>query len=57
MLGAHVPEIRALADYLDAFLSDNCLCVVGSEGKLKEQEAMFDVLDHLSGGGKREEGL
>ena len=39
--------IRALADQLDAFLDDNCLCVVGSDEKLRSQEERFDVIRQL----------
>lgn len=48
MLGATAEDIRKLADYLDAFMSYDCLCVVGNEEKLREQKALFDSLEHLS---------
>lgn len=48
MLGATPEDIRALAGYLDAFMSYDCLCVVGNEEKIREQEGLFDTIDHLS---------
>lgn len=52
MLQATPQDIRKLADYLDAFLSFDCLCVVGNEEKIREQKALFGVLTHLSQGGE-----
>ena len=40
-------EIRALAPYLKAVLSQNCLCVIGNEEKLEEQKDMFGTLESL----------
>ncbi len=54
MLQASPADIRRLADYLDAFLSDDCLCVVGNEEKIREQQGLFDVLEHLSQGGAQD---
>ena len=53
MLGAKVEDIRALAEYLDDFLSYDCLCVVGNERKIREQKELFGHLEHLSGGGEK----
>ncbi|MCM1173813.1 MAG: insulinase family protein [Blautia sp.] len=45
---AAVPEtIRGLADYISAFMEDDCLCVVGNEEKIKQQEALFGKTDYL----------
>ena len=45
---AAVPEtIRGLADYISAFMEDDCLCVVGNEEKIKQQEALFKETDYL----------
>lgn len=45
---AAVPEtIRGLADYISAFMEDDCLCVVGNEEKIKQQEALFQETDYL----------
>ena len=54
MLQASPADIRRLADYLDAFLSYDCLCVVGNEEKIREQQGLFDVLEHLSQGGAQD---
>ena len=48
MLDAEAEDIRKLGDYLDAFLSDECLCVVGNEEKIKEQKELFMTMEHLS---------
>lgn len=45
---AAVPEtIRGLADYISAFMDDDCLCVVGNEEKIRKQEALFGETDYL----------
>lgn len=45
---AAVPEtIRGLADYISAFMEDDCLCVVGNEEKIRKQEAIFGETDYL----------
>lgn len=45
---AAVPEtIRGLADYISAFMEDDCLCVVGNEEKIRQQEALFKEIDYL----------
>ena len=49
MLDATPDDIRALADYLEAFLADECLCVVGNEEKIKEQQALFETITPLFG--------
>lgn len=54
MLRTAPADIRRLADYLDAFLSYDCLCVVGNEEKIRERKELFDVLEHLSQGGAQE---
>ena len=50
LLEATPEKIRGLADYLDAFLSYDCLCVVGNEDKIRERKDMFLRLEHLSQG-------
>ncbi|MDO5455719.1 MAG: hypothetical protein Q4F25_02250, partial [Eubacteriales bacterium] len=47
LLSCTVEDIRALADQLDEFLDENCLCVVGSDEKLRSQEERFDAIDKL----------
>ncbi len=45
---ATVPEtIRGLAEYISAFMENDCLCVVGNEEKIKQQEALFGETDYL----------
>ena len=41
LLNATVEDVRKLADYIDAFLSDDTICVVGNEEKIKEQKELF----------------
>ncbi len=41
ILTASEADIRKLADYIAAFLSDGNLCVVGNEEKIKEQKDLF----------------
>ena len=47
VLSCGCAEIRALAPYLKAVLSQNCLCVIGNEEKLEEQKDMFGTLESL----------
>ena len=47
VLSCGCPQIRALAPYLKAILSQNCLCVIGNEEKLEEQKDMFGRLESL----------
>lgn len=56
LLGATAADIRALAGHLEAFLSYDCLCVVGNEEKIREQSGLFLHLEHLSKGEAQEQG-
>ena len=47
VLGCGVREIRALAPYLKAMLSQNYICVIGNEEKLEEQKQLFEVTESL----------
>lgn len=47
LLAATPEDIRELAGHIRAFMGDDCLCVVGSEEKLKEREGMFGKLEQL----------
>ena len=47
MLGCGIEEIRALAPYLKAMLSQNHICVIGNEEKLEEQKDLFEVTESL----------
>ena len=40
-------EIRALVPYAKAVLSNNCLCVVGNENKIKENSSLFTTVRSL----------
>lgn len=41
ILAASESDVRKLGDYIAAFMSDNNLCVVGNEEKIKEQRELF----------------
>jgi Zn-dependent M16 (insulinase) family peptidase len=47
VLDATPADIRALADYLDAIMDCNCLCVVGSDAKLRENADLFKEIRKL----------
>ena len=40
-------KIRALADYVDAVMDDGCLCVVGSDAKLRDNSGLFGEIRRL----------
>ncbi len=40
-------DIRALSKYIDAFLEQDCLCVVGNSGKIKEEQDLFMKIENL----------
>ncbi len=48
LLTATPDEIRRLADYIRAALADECLCVVGNEGKIREAGELFWKLENLN---------
>lgn len=47
VLSATQDDIRALAAHIRAFMQDDCLCVVGNEEKIREQEDLFQHLENL----------
>lgn len=47
VLDATAQDIRALAGHVRAFLSDECLCVVGNAKKIEEEKANFLTLEQL----------
>ena len=47
ILGANDEDIRALAAYVEAFMSDDILCVVGNETKINSAKECFDVTEPL----------
>lgn len=47
MLAATVEDIRELSKYIEAFMSDEFLCVVGNAEKVKEESALFMHTENL----------
>lgn len=47
ILSCQVEDIRELADYVEAMLEPGYLCVVGSETKIHEDEAIFDHVENM----------
>ena len=47
LLQTSAADIRALAPLVRAVMNDNCLCVMGGEGKIKEAATLFDNLVSL----------
>lgn len=47
LLLADAKTIRNLADYIRAFIEEDCLCVVGNEEKIKENAQLFANTDYL----------
>lgn len=47
LLATTAETIRGLSEYIRAFMKEDCLCVVGNEEKLKENEAMFMNIEPL----------
>ncbi|MDO4805390.1 MAG: insulinase family protein [Lachnospiraceae bacterium] len=48
ILDATAEDIRALAKAMEAVLSDNYICVVGSEGKIAEHKELFSHVETLN---------
>ena len=49
LLGTTKQTIRDLAEYVKAFMSDECLCVIGSAEKIEESKELFDNVEQLIG--------
>ncbi len=47
LLSTTKETIRSLAEYVDAFMSDECICVIGSSDKIEESRDMFDNVTQL----------
>ncbi len=47
ILNATPADIRALSDYIRAFMEEEMLCVVGSAVKIKEEERIFQKIENL----------
>ena len=47
LLAVTIEDIRRCAAYIDAFMEDQCLCVVGNEGKIVDAEKLFQHTENL----------
>ena len=47
LLGTTKETIRSLAAYVDAFMEDNCVCVIGTADKIEESRSLFNVVEQL----------
>jgi Zn-dependent M16 (insulinase) family peptidase len=47
LLNADGDTIRSLAAYVEAFVNQDNLCVVGSATKVKEEKELFDTVENL----------
>ncbi len=47
LLGTTKETIRGLADYVDAFMSDECICVIGAADKIDGDKDLFDNIEQL----------
>ena len=47
IIAAQPEDIRGLAEYIRAFMEDDCLCVVGSEQKIKAEADKFMKIENL----------
>lgn len=54
LLEADEAVIRSLADYIDTFMEQGYICVIGSEKKIEESAGLFDHTGNLIGTGNGE---
>ena len=47
LLAATQEDIRALSDYIKAFMEQDYLCVVGNANKVKEEQKLFNKIENL----------
>ena len=47
VLSCTVADIRRLADYIQAILDENAICVLGNEALMKKEEKLFNTLEPL----------
>ncbi|MBR5598193.1 MAG: insulinase family protein [Lachnospiraceae bacterium] len=47
LLVADAETIRGLAKYVESFLEDDCICVVGAAAKVKEHKELFYSIENL----------
>ncbi len=52
LLNTDQEKIRKLADYIDAFIEDDCMCVVGEGNKLEQNKELFGKVEQLIYAGK-----
>ena len=47
LLGITAETLRGLHRYVEAFMEEDCLCVVGNGDKIKENKEMFKKVEQL----------
>ena len=47
LLAADEETIRGLSEYVESFLADDCICVVGAAAKVKESKELFYSVENL----------
>ena len=47
LLVADEETIRGLAKYVEGFLEDDCICIVGAAAKVKENRELFGSVENL----------
>ena len=47
LLGTTPETIKELSKYVDAFMQDECLCVIGTQEKIEERRDLFDHVEQL----------
>ncbi len=47
LLAANEETIRGLSKYVESFLEDDCICVVGASAKVKENKGLFYSVENL----------
>ncbi|WP_044914604.1 insulinase family protein [Butyrivibrio sp. WCE2006] len=54
LLATDIEKIRGLSAYIDAFMEDDCLCVVGDGNKILQNKDLFGKVEQLIYAGKSE---
>jgi Zn-dependent M16 (insulinase) family peptidase len=47
LLATDKETIRSLAEFVDAFMADECICVIGTADKIDENKGLFDNIEQL----------
>lgn len=47
VLNATQQDIRSLKEYVEKIMEDECICVVGTKGKIEESKELFQTIDAL----------